>query len=314
MTLKKNDFISNLRIIFNKLDIIKKPIKGLIAYYTLKNNNYIVNFIHENNIKISLPEIPLTSVITNKNDILKKTYNFFLRPKAEPLFRKVIFDLYNQKYIDSRKSIIDIGCWIGDNCIVWAKYLKDDAVVFAIDPSTKNISFAKNIATKNNVTNIKWVNAVCADKPGIPLSFNGSLDHARFKITEKTSNSLISQTLDQISLDKINSIGLMHLDVEGFELKVLNGATKIIEKSKPTIVFEQLISKENTTVIFDFLRQYQYDIYMINEVLPGCELDCRNFIAFDSNKQLPKIENIKQNKERKDGIFYASIGSELIKV
>ena len=53
---------------------------------------------------------------------------------------------------------------------------------------------------------------------------------------------------------------------------------------------------------------------MINEVLPGCELDCRNFIAFDSNKQLPKIENIKQNKERKDGIFYASIGSELIKV
>ena len=89
---------------------------------------------------------------------------------------------------------------------------------------------------------------------------------------------------------------------------------KIIEKSKPTIVFEQLISKENTTVIFDFLRQYQYDIYMINEVLPGCELDCRNFIAFDSNKQLPKIENIKQNEERKDGIFYASVGSELIKV
>ena len=98
MILKKNNLTSNLRIIFNKLDIIKIPIKGLIAYYTLKNNDYIVNFIHENNIKISLPKIPLFSLITNKNDIFKKTYKFFLRPKAEPLLRKVIFDLYNQNF------------------------------------------------------------------------------------------------------------------------------------------------------------------------------------------------------------------------
>ena len=75
-----------------------------------------------------------------------------------------------------------------------------------------------------------------------------------------------------------------------------------------------MISENDTTIIFEFLRQYKYDIYMINEVLPGCDLDCRNFIAFDSNKELPKIKNLNQMNGRKTGIFHASIGPELIKI
>jgi len=313
-TKEKKIYPIDLKIILNKLENIKIPIKGLIAYLTLINNNYTTNFIHEGNIKINLPKIPLLKALFNKKKILKKSFTFFLRPNAEPLLRKVIFNLYNQKYINPKKSIIDIGCWIGDNSLVWAKFLIDDAIVFAIDPSSENISFGKNLALKNNILNINWVKAVCADKVGIALDFDGDLDHAEFKINDKSKKPIISNTLDQITLDKIKSIGLMHIDVEGFEMKVLHGAIKIIENSKPVIVFEQMISENDTTIIFEFLRQYKYDIYMINEVLPNCDLDCRNFIAFDSNKELPKIKNLNQMNGRKNGIFHASIGPELIKI
>ena len=312
--IKKKNFLDILKIFLTKLENIKLPIKGLIAYLTLINNNYVTNFLYEGNIKIGIPKISLLDALLNRKKILKRSFDYFLRPQIEALLRKIIFNLYDQKYIDPKKSIIDIGCWIGDNSVVWAKLLRDDAIVFAIDPSSENLSFVKSVALQNNVSNIKLVNAVCADKSGITLSFDGSIDHTVFKSVEKSSNSVISNTLDQIAMDKIKSIGLMHIDVEGFEMKVLQGAIKIIEQSKPVIVFEQLISKNNTGVIFEFLREYEYDIYMINEVIPGCDLDCRNFIAFDSNRELPKIENVNQKNGQEIDVFYASIGPELIKV
>ena len=104
MILKKKVYPKDLKIILNKLEIIKIPIKGLIAYLTLINNNYTTNFIHEGNIKINLPKIPLLKALFNKKKILKKSFTFFLRPNAEPLLRKVIFNLYNQKYINPKKS------------------------------------------------------------------------------------------------------------------------------------------------------------------------------------------------------------------
>jgi len=312
--IKKSFFLNILNIVLSKLEIIKLPIKGLIAYLTLINYNYVTNFVHEGNIKIILPKISLLSAFLNRKKILKRSFDYFSRPKAEVLLRKTIFNLYEQKYIDPKKSMIDIGCWIADNSLVWAKLLKDDAIVFAIDPSSENLSFGKNVALLNDVSNIKWVEAVCSDKPGIALTFDGPIDHAMFKSHEESSNSMISTTLDLIVNDKINSIGFMHIDVEGFEMKVLQGAVKIIEQSRPVIVFEQFISENDIGVIFDFLRQYEYDIYMINEVLPGCDMDCRNFIAFDSKREFPKIENVNQKNGREIGIFYASTGPQLIKV
>ena len=54
---------------------------------------------------------------------------------------------------------------------------------------------------------------------------------------------------------------------------------------------------------------------MINEVLPGCKLDCRNFIAF-SNNVIPRtfFKNSNQFKNSEIGIFNACIDDEIIKV
>ena len=106
----------------------------------------------------------------------------------------------------------------------------------------------------------------------------------------------------------------MHIDVEGLELKVLRGARKIIELNRPVIIFENLISRPGLEPIISFLYSYKYDVYMINEVLPGCDLDCRNFIAFDSKRKLPKIETPVQKHGITNGIYYASIGPVLIKM
>ena len=82
----------------------------------------------------------------------------------------------------------------------------------------------------------------------------------------------------------------------------------------PVIVFEQHISKENIFQVADFLKEFEYRVFMVNEVLPGCSLDCRNFMAFPSNKILPQISEFDQKNASAMGIYSAVVGKSLIEI
>ena len=222
--------------------------------------------------------------------------------------------MYKNSYIKSNESIIDIGSWIGDNAVVWATWLNATAVVFAIDPSSKNLSYCKMVAEINNIKNIKLIEAVCAETNGKKLGFDGNLDHAKFNETN-SDKSLISKTLDQLILnEKETVIGLLHVDVEGFELQVLKGAQKIIIKDNPVILIEQHISQEDVSDVCIFLKGYDYRIFMINEVLPGNALDCRNFLALPKEKGVPNLKDFKQSNSRDIDIYSAVIGPAIIEI
>lgn len=295
---------------------VKLPINRMIKLKSLNKNDYKAKFIHEGDIEISLPRITAIDAVFNRKKNLTRIFDYFSRPNAEILLRKTIFRLYKEGYIRSNKSIIDIGCWLGDNSLVWAKLLDKESTVYAVDPSIENLSFGKDLAKLNSIYNISWEHAVCSDSAGIPLKFEGNLDHAIFSESNITNqNIMVSTTLDKI-VNECNheTIGLLHVDVEGFELKVLRGAQKIIDKSRPVITFEQHISKEDVGNVVSFLKEKNYDVFMINEVIPECNLDCRNFIAFDSQKVYPEIGKPDQMNGRKEGIFYACVGGDLIAV
>ena len=139
------------------------------------------------------------------------------------------------------------------------------------------------------------------------------LDHASFK-KANSDRYLISSTIDKIVEEESVVIGLLHVDVERFELSVLKGAENLILRDNPVISFEQHISKEDFKAVSEYLKSFSYRIFMINEVLPGCALDCRNFLAFPSAKGTPMIKDFEQNDGRKLGIYSAVIGSPLVEV
>lgn len=53
---------------------------------------------------------------------------------------------------------------------------------------------------------------------------------------------------------------------------------------------------------------------MINEVLQGCDLDCRNFIALQKNKKFPKLKKLSLKDLSELGIKSATVGPILIKM
>ena len=91
-------------------------------------------------------------------------------------------------------------------------------------------------------------------------------------------------------------------------------ATTKYFKDLPVISFEQHISRENVNEITSFLREFDYRVFMVNEVLPGNTLDCRNFLALPSKRGLPKLPNFDQEKSRGMKIFSAVIGDALIEI
>lgn len=308
---KNNSFLSLIKITLKKLVIILSRIQ---KYQELKKNKFLVNFKNEGNIIIKIPNLSFLEVLINKDINVEKNFRYMNRPNSEVLFRKIVYQLYNSNYIDNNNSIIDIGSWIGDNSLVWSKYLTGEALVYAIDPSSNNLQYGKKLSDLNNSRNIKWIEAVCSDKLGQKLSFDYDLDHATFNRTV-SKNYLLSSTLDEIVKNHHDKkIGFIHIDVEGFEYSVVKGAKSIITKDNPIISFEQHISSEKVSLISNYLKTLDYNIFMVNEVLPGCDLDCRNFFAFPSKMGRPSLREFDQSSIKNMNIFSASIGPQLLEI
>jgi FkbM family methyltransferase len=306
-----------MKIFKNTKIYLKEFVRAYKNIRRLKAINFEAQFKLEGGLIINLPYIGYSDLLSKqKRKLAQLSVDYSRRTNAECLLRTLVYQLFQTGYLKNNKCIIDIGSWLGDNSITWAKMLSKKANLYAIDPSQSNLEFSEAIAKLNKVNNIRWVKAICSDKSGALLSIEGDINHAIFHEASKgTISEFKSTTLDQVVPESDHkNISMIHVDVEGFEEKVILGAVNIIKKSKPMVIFEQHISSEDPSKIFTFLRSYNYCIFMINEVLPGCRYDCRNFIAFSLDINLPTIPTMKQNEGAFHDIWFAILGPSLIKV
>jgi FkbM family methyltransferase len=258
-------------------------------------------FTNDNHSEILLIEHPLSKI-------------FASRDNHEVLFRRIHTYLINTGII--KNNIIDLGAWIGDNTIPWAKSIEAKSIeaksieaksieaksidkksidkksietIYAMDPSPDNCEFIRQMCHKNQVSNVKvFQTAVsnCCET----LSTNDDMYHCTFAADESGRNKVDAVSLDHLFLiNEITNIGYIHLDVEGMEYKVLLGSKKIIETYKPIITFEQHLEIDDYNLILNYLTELNYTVYLIDEVLPGCRADCRNSIAFPAEIMNPKI-------------------------
>lgn len=236
-------------------------------------------FTNDNNVEISLI-----------NHVYSQTFK--KRDDHEVMFRRINTFLMKRKII--KNNIIDLGAWIGDNSIPWAKNI--DGIVYAIDPSPKNCEFVNKMCKLNNITNVKTMEHAISNISEL-LTTNENLHHCSFVYGNPGLNG--NDKINAVSLDylyetkQIDDIGYIHLDVEGMEHKILQGSNAIIQNFRPIISFEQHLEIDDYDIILSYLKNHKYVIFLIDEVLPGCRHDCRNSIAFPTETYCEElIENI----------------------
>lgn len=227
-------------------------------------------FTNDANVQVKLPpEHPISA-------------GFARRDNHEVQFRRINTYLIQTKVI--KRNIIDLGAWIGDNAIPWALN-HPNGKIYAIDPGQVNCDFIRTVCELNNITNVTTIQTAISDKNDL-LSTDEDLHHCSFvygNSGRSGRNKVVAWSLDDLyKRGDISDIGYIHLDVEGMEHKVLQGSSKIIDTFRPIITFEVHLELDDYAGIVNYLKSHKYEIYMINEILPGCRPDCRNSIAFPS--------------------------------
>mmetsp|Transcript_28521 Transcript_28521/g.51537 ORF Transcript_28521/g.51537 Transcript_28521/m.51537 type:complete len:454 (+) Transcript_28521:64-1425(+) len=202
-----------------------------------------------NEIKLALKEADENG----KGSIIDKAY-IHPRPITERLLRRIVAKLLRAGVLDPSKNIVNTGSWIGDNALPWALMMENlrpenPGKVIAIDPSEIFVQDMIDLANVNGIGNLCAQIGILSSNMTRVAFIGESTEHIKVQTEEHINQSGRRRSRYQargtwtnaVPLDSLNlqkSVSLLHLDVEGHEGELLEGARATIESSRPIIITE----------------------------------------------------------------------------
>ena len=275
----------------------KKKLKSVLKKYFLKLRSKYYNF---NNISqiIRRAEDRVYSFkeLKSKNLVFAPTYCQLNAMFRDIYLRRNFFQKLNKTLLEVEANIIlDIGANIGYYSLACATFCQNKEII-SFEPSIKNIGFAG--MNLRNHANVSLYNFGLSNRFGrfdlkIPdyaskRKGENALNTGLFSaIGNETQNGARFLPLDKFSdvikLEKKN-IGWIKIDVEGFELNVLEGMEEILLKSSSFLEIEININtlklaEISFREILDFLERFEYIALRNNE--PDFFKNIDNFAVMD---------------------------------
>jgi len=132
---------------------------------------------------------------------------------------------------DKDKTFVDVGACTGKYTIPMSKYY---GKVIAVEPNPKNLEFLRKNIELNECNNVEIIEkAVSNTKGKTKLALKGAHSHIDafgVKDAVEVETDLLDNLIDKADVIKI--------DVEGAELKVVEGSKRLIEEHKPVFIIE----------------------------------------------------------------------------
>ena len=187
-----------------------------------------------------------------------KSVFFYCNPKIHVEREIIRHGLYERRFLDliadlleSRPNMIfiDVGTNIGAVTIPLAKAFPD-IEVHAFEPNPLSVERLQRNLALNKTTNVVPHPVGVGARPGRERLYTASrfeIGNSSFlkpasPVDEDKSIAIEVETLDNrfcVSASKVNGrAGLIKIDVQGYERHVLRGATALVRRDRPYIVFE----------------------------------------------------------------------------
>ncbi len=136
---------------------------------------------------------------------------------------------------------VDIGANIGKYTVMIGNQMKGKGKIISVEPHPSNFEILKKNVELNKCDNVTLVNAACWNTKSTLKLFSHET-HPLLASAVKESKEFItvdSEPLDDI-LDRVGvkDVDLVKIDVEGAEPKVMEGMKRLLQTSKPKIIFE----------------------------------------------------------------------------
>jgi len=182
--------------------------------------------------------------------------------------------------LPKKPVIFDVGANIGVFTLAYASIFKDsqihsfEPVPHLYDNLVNNIRINRHLSAKITAHNVGMSNQNETKQLSIPTSsqherYKNNTDMRLYSIfgkgAEKISSTFIPLDTWVIEND-ISSLDFIKIDVEGYELPVLQGASKTLRSQRPVVIFElnQLTIALSATSIDEYLRfgiEHGYRVY-----------------------------------------------------
>lgn len=135
------------------------------------------------------------------------------------------------------KAIMDVGGFIGDSILILSPLTTGK--IYSFEAVQKNYNLMKKTVALNNIQNAVLVNkALGSSNCQTEISIAGSSSTIENCSNIKYSNTETVEciTLDDYVTENNIDVGLIKVDIEGFEQEFLRGARKTIEQHKPILM------------------------------------------------------------------------------
>jgi FkbM family methyltransferase len=221
----------------------------------------------------------------------------------EPFFNRVIGTLLRGQHLPAG-GVIDAGSHTGENTCFYA-HLAPERQVTAVEPMASNlVEIAERTRTLRNVHVIHGglghrASSLQMSASDVEGKAGGQLEFREMKLA--TTNQARSTTLTGLQVYRVDDLyekhrlGFAHFDVEGEELRVLEGAIKTIRRDRPVFTVEIHVhfAHAETIALTRFItRRLGYRILMIEGESCGVRVDCRNLLAVPPDAWAPLTEGI----------------------
>jgi FkbM family methyltransferase len=175
--------------------------------------------------------------------------------------------------VNSGDNILDIGTNIGSTILQFAKISGKNAQIIGFEPDPINFKECQKNILLNTFENIEVLPIGLGNEKGtFKLIVDTPSNRGTNKISyankdNKTSETVLVDILDNVIIDKeIDKINLVKIDVEGFEMNVLNGAVKFLQRDQPILFIE--VNDENLKMagssakeLVTFLMERNYEVH-----------------------------------------------------
>jgi FkbM family methyltransferase len=169
------------------------------------------------------------------------------------------------KQVKWNDVIVDVGANIGIYAVPLAKRASK---VIAFEPHPKTSEILRRNIDANNAHNVILLKKLAGDSKR-KVSYRLSVDPQESGVVsalDKETDSIVeTECIDLDSALAIeHRIDWLLIDVEGFELDVLNGAKRLLQKHSPQIIFES--HSQDSAGVINLLEKQGYSVRQIYSI------------------------------------------------
>lgn len=195
------------------------------------------------------------------------------------IYEGLVTFLY-QHELEAGDTFLDVGANIGHHTWQMAEAVGSDGSGFAIEAVPALAERVQTVLKHKSLTGVEIVQRAVADAPGRaefyfrPSHIGWSSLYADHVHPADEDDDLERfeveiDTLDTLLIDRCDSLKFIKLDIEHSEFRALRGASALLRKHQPMLVFENspLVSAEvsgySHEEFFEFFEDHDYQLFDI---------------------------------------------------